>query len=263
MDLTQEVKDLARNFGADLVGVGSVDRFHDAPKRRHPSRLLEGAQSVVVLGVARSLGEVLCVRRRKSKHPYQYGHHVINEQLGMMALAMANLLECRGHASFAPPVDGVAPEEGPTRASIFSHVHGAVAAGLGDVGWSGLFLSPHLGARQRLASVITTARLEADPILEAHLCADCRAAHATPPCVRACPSGALKNEVGAVFHVGDKEIEVAGFDRSACEIADSGRMGVWCDEEPKEDRNLPRQLLGQDLHWCENCLVFCPLGDIG
>src|SRR5512137_1902761 len=47
----KNVKSYARGQGADLVGIASVDRFDDGPRGHRPGELLEGAQSVVVLGL--------------------------------------------------------------------------------------------------------------------------------------------------------------------------------------------------------------------
>jgi hypothetical protein len=48
-DLTTAVKALAREQGAYLVGMASVDRFAGAPRGHHPTDMLPGAQSVVVI----------------------------------------------------------------------------------------------------------------------------------------------------------------------------------------------------------------------
>jgi len=50
-ELTTGVTRLARELGADLVGVALADAFEGAPAGHHPRNLLRGARSVVVLGV--------------------------------------------------------------------------------------------------------------------------------------------------------------------------------------------------------------------
>lgn len=42
--------------------------------------------------------------------------------------------------------------------------YAAVAAGLGEIGWNGLFLSPEYGPRVRLVLVVTEAHLEPTPM---------------------------------------------------------------------------------------------------
>ena len=257
--LEWEIKDLARRMGASLVGIGSVDRFQDAPEMNHPAYLLEGAQSVVSFAVARTYGEALCVRGRRTKFPYQYGRHLTNRQLSIISHRIANVLERVGYVSMMTPthVSGTAPER-PPFTGLFSQRHAAVAAGLGDLGWNNLFLSPQFGPRQRLGSLITTAPLRPDPLIEERLCDECMV------CVRRCPPGALKEETGPTIMIGHKEITVGQYDKPRCGLAAGGRMGVWCDEEPGEQSRVPSHALisGDGVEWCAYCMLFCPVGDL-
>ncbi|HSR12117.1 MAG TPA: hypothetical protein VLS90_11800, partial [Thermodesulfobacteriota bacterium] len=50
-DLSAELKALARKEGADLVGIGGVDRFDHCPRMTHPNGILPEAAAVVVIGV--------------------------------------------------------------------------------------------------------------------------------------------------------------------------------------------------------------------
>ena len=49
----------------------------------------------------------------------------------------------------------------------------AYAAGLGEFGYSKVFLTPEFGPFQRFVLLLTDAPLEADPIYEGHLCDRC------------------------------------------------------------------------------------------
>jgi hypothetical protein len=49
--LTEDLKKRARDEGADLVGVASVDRFFEAPKMTHPCGILPDAKSVVGIAI--------------------------------------------------------------------------------------------------------------------------------------------------------------------------------------------------------------------
>lgn len=48
-ELTDRIKEIARAEGAHLVGVAPIDRFYQAPEGHHPSDMLRGAKSVVVV----------------------------------------------------------------------------------------------------------------------------------------------------------------------------------------------------------------------
>ena len=251
--LEQDIKELAKNLGADLVGIGSVDRFSNAPENLHPVHILPGSQSVISFAAALSYGGILAVRNRVSKYPYQYEYHVVNDQLDIIAHTVSNFLERQGFASVPIPMHLGAPDgSGP----FFSQRHAAVACGLGDLGWNHLFISPEFGTRQRLSSVITRVKLEPDPLVKEQLCDRCFV------CVDKCPPKAHSKDPGPKVMIGDKEVQVGAFDKSRCGISDGGSMGVWCDEEPNRDRKLGHNLAGQGVHWCGYCVAFCSLGDI-
>ncbi len=235
------------------MGIGSVDRFAGAPENLHPAHILPCAQSVVSFAVALSYGSVLAVRNRVSKYPYQYEYHVVNDQLDIIAHTVSNFLERKGFPSVPIPAH-LPPPDG--SGHFFSQRHAAVACGMGDLGWSHLFISPQFGTRQRLSAVITGAELQQDPLVEDRLC------DRYFGCVEKCPPKAHSEEGGPRVVIGDREIQVSTFDKSRCGIADGGSMGAWCDEKPQGDRNLGHNLAGQDVHWCGHCAVFCPLGDI-
>ncbi len=65
----------------------------------------------------------------------------------------------------------------------FAHRYGAVAAGIGALGWSGNVLHPSHGARVFYHSVITDAVLAPDPMLEQSPCDGCRL------CTKVCQGG--------------------------------------------------------------------------
>ncbi len=70
------------------------------------------------------------------------------------------------------------------RYGIFSHRHAAVLAGLGDMGMNNLLITPRYGPRVRLNSVITTAELTPDPMLEERVCLgeECMLCLRSKPC---------------------------------------------------------------------------------
>ena len=47
---SEEIKKAAREFGADLVGIGSVDRFEGTPPERDPRFIAPRARSIIGLG---------------------------------------------------------------------------------------------------------------------------------------------------------------------------------------------------------------------
>jgi ferredoxin len=63
----------------------------------------------------------------------------------------------------------------------FSHRYGAVAAGIGRLGWSGNLLTTDYNALVELGTVITSAKLNSDPLLETNPCDRCKL------CTAVCP----------------------------------------------------------------------------
>ena len=61
-------------------------------------------------------------------------------------------------------------------------------AGLGNFGINNMLLTPEFGPRVRFASILTSAEIEPDPVLEKPLCIRCQR------CVEACPVHALDGE---------------------------------------------------------------------
>ena len=50
MPTSEQVKAYAKECGADLVGIGSMDRFEGAPKQMDPRYIFPEAKAAVVLG---------------------------------------------------------------------------------------------------------------------------------------------------------------------------------------------------------------------
>src|SRR5512133_1227015 len=51
MDIRNTIKDAAFGHGMDMCGIASIDRFAESPPGRHPTDILPGCQSVIVVGV--------------------------------------------------------------------------------------------------------------------------------------------------------------------------------------------------------------------
>ena len=183
-ELTLEVKSLAKEQGAHLVGIASVDRFAEAPKGHHPTDLVPGAKSVVVMA-HRFFQSVLDSDKMGIKSDlvpkdqvwevqqtiFRFMYNTANMRLQMIASQIAAFLEDQGYASLPLPAGGYRVANLGTRnIAFFSHRHAAVLAGLGEFGLNNLLLTPKYGPRVRLESMITTAELTPDPLCEGPVC---------------------------------------------------------------------------------------------
>lgn len=83
----------------------------------------------------------------------------------------------------------------------FAHRYGAVAAGLGSLGWSGNVLHPEHGARVLFTTVLTSAVLEQGDMLDQQPCDGCRL------CERSCQSGFIHRDDAVQVTIGGRVFE--------------------------------------------------------
>ncbi|MBR2403171.1 MAG: hypothetical protein IKB01_10500, partial [Lachnospiraceae bacterium] len=109
-------------------------------------------------------------------------------------------------------------EEGKPQPDIMLHLRFcAYLAGLGEIGYSKMLLTPEFGPRVRIGVVLTEAEFEPDPIYNGpKLCNKCMA------CVRNCPGRAISAEKTVKVNLAGHEIEYGELDCDACDIAFRG-----------------------------------------
>ena len=251
------IKEIALAAGADLCGIGSMDRFDDPtmPEEMNPKYLFPEAKSVIGLafriprGVQRGIEEGTQFYQYPSMAYggindifapavlYQVGRLI--EDNGYEAMLYRNTgargpisdMDASQGASLSPeeqiqvnedskgkPVHHRtvhftrAVREGTVPPDLLVHFRLAgVACGLGEMGWSKMFLTPEFGPLQRLAFIFTDAELEPDPMYDgAPLCRHCMA------CVRECPGQCLSKEESVVAYVGGKKCEWGKLDEWKC-----------------------------------------------
>lgn len=195
---SSDVKRVALEKGADLVGVAPVERFREYPEDRRPEVLLPEARSVIVVGV-RVLRDTV-----KPNLLLSALHHItLNLYHNQIAYDVGRLLDDHGYSAVVVPhrIGNLDPDlrSSPDYMDIYPKLFGistrhvAVEAGLGILGKSRLLLTPRFGPGQRLAAVITDATLEPDVKID-----DAAALKLCPPgctaCIDACPGGAVTHD---------------------------------------------------------------------
>jgi len=280
VSLTDEVKSFACDeLDVDYVGISDVERLAGAPVGHRPMDLLPGARSVVVMAVRLTEGAVQAIFRAYEdglRHAQCiYGTHgyalTPNLHLKFASYRMARFLEKKGFVTTPLP-------SGPGGGGVpFSHRHAAVAAGLGEFGWSGLFLTTDYGPRVRLVSAITRADLEPDPLYDGPALCDVSACGV---CVSVCPSGALTEERSTTVMIGGKSVEYGVTDVVKCRVGIEGlqkkSLGfkdlpipenpTQADIEKAREQIDPRQvsesiLINRATWYCGKCLAYCPAGN--
>jgi epoxyqueuosine reductase len=218
MSLTAEVKKVALDAGADLVGIASIDRFDNAPDDLHPCGIFSKTESVIALGCRMLRGALKTIEEGNYWQAYNCdSYQYLNEILAPHMLQKIVLfLEDHGYTSV--PIhnpfcvnQGRPVRPGGTRPDghMSLRVVGC-AAGLGELGLSKLFLTPQFGPRQRMFAVLTDAALEPDPLLAKSVCDECG------ECARACPADAIPFHRNVEFKIGDRVFGHGALDCEKC-----------------------------------------------
>ena len=239
-----DVKKLALECGADLVGIASMDRFEGAPKQMDPRYIFPDAKAMIVMGFRILRGALRGVEEGTFFATYSsMGYAAINKVLQPMVLwSFCRELEDDGYEAVplpnafpwsntvtTVPKDKAAigrprPEwsrpvspEKPAPDVFFSLRIAAFCAGLGEIGWSKMFLSPQFGPRQRLAAVLTDAPLEAAPLYAGPpLCDRCML------CARDCTVGAIHATKSVKTTIAGRELEWSDIDFQKCSMGFCG-----------------------------------------
>lgn len=217
-DLTAEVKRVALESGADLVGIASIDRFDNAPSDVHPRSIFGGTQSVIALGCRMLRGALKTIEEGNYWQAYNCdSYQYLNEILAPHMLRKIIIyLEDRGYTSV--PIhnpfganQGRPVRPGGTRpdGQISLRVIGC-AAGLGELGLSKVFLTPQFGPRQRVFGILTDAVLDPDPLFTGSVCDNCG------ECARACPAGAIPLDRTMEVRIADRVFSHADLNCGKC-----------------------------------------------
>jgi ferredoxin len=237
MTLTSDyIKKQGLALGADMVGIGSIDRWEGAPIQQDPRQIMPEAKSVIGMVFRVMRGSLRGVEEGTFFSNYSamgYGG-ITYLYMPMTVINLAKIIEDEGyeaipygHQSDWRAIDQVGRVRpnysrpvAPGRAAPDVAVHLRLAVylcGLGEIGFSKMFLSPKFGPRNRVGIIITDAELEPDPIYDGpQLCDKCLA------CVKNCPAGALKADQTVKVTVAGRELEWTDIDCDACDIAFRG-----------------------------------------
>lgn len=255
-----EVKKLAKSLGADIVGIASMDRFEGAPKEMDPRYIMPEAKSMIVMGFRVMRGSLRGVEEGTFFGNYSamgYGGltylyipmTVINlckyiEDEGYEAIPIGHQSEWRGidNEGFPKKDFSVPVREGYPQPDVMLHLRiCAYLAGLGEIGYSKMFLSPQFGPRQRIGVVLTDMEFEPDPIYEGpKLCNRCMA------CVNACPGSCISATETVKVTLAGHEVEWGAIDTKKCDVYFRG--GVYTDDPEKSGNYDDREGVTRGSH---------------
>lgn len=263
MKLDALIREKALELGADLVGFAPVERFKGAPLRMSPKGLMAESESVVVMAIHHPDA---AVELGGEPTPHDIGPYnvqgAMNAKLDDISFLLARFLEDLGFHSLPIAASNIwryypykdtpvcfAPE--------IAHRYAAVAAGLGEIGWSGLCLTPQFGPRQRFVSVITNAKLTPSPIYTGEaLCDKCM------ECVNTCPTDAFRKEVKTIntIEIGGRTFTFPEINKWRCSWSENFLLNLAHDIPEKVDENVALEYLEKyGMRGGEEgcCLKFC------
>ena len=194
--LTEEIKALGLNTGAELIGLTSAEEMETRFKKGHrPSDLLKDAESIIMLACGRSLNE-------DRDYIYHWGPNFsltyiqLKDELKWRRKqargcidAVKNLLQEKGFKAVTEPHGW---------SGILSFKTAAYLAGLGVLGKGNFIVHPELGPLNVIACIVTDAPLKYGKPLNIDVCQDC------VECIKACKYGAFKKDGDRFIWLGDK-----------------------------------------------------------
>ncbi len=228
------LKDLAKKIGGggggvDVVGIANIERFAEAPERMHPLNIFPDCKSVIsiVQAIPRSTYRGITEGTHWNNYTY-YAYNRLNTLFRPMVTdELSRFIEECGFEA-VPVYPGVPetypnhPDPIPGRPSADVQIQvriAGMACGLGEMGWSKVFLHPVFGPRVRLGTILTDAVLEPDPLIKpGTLCKRCM------KCVKDCPGNAIPPKGGPSIkiHIEGQEYEWGDVNMGRCTATHHG-----------------------------------------
>ncbi|MEI8247943.1 MAG: hypothetical protein WCI51_19045 [Lentisphaerota bacterium] len=249
--LTEKVKAEMLNYGMDLVGFGPVERWKNSPYLLSPQAILPESKTVIVgaIHITDTWAEMGGEPEPQDHSPGGWMDQ--NSLLDRTAYRVVRLLNDHGHQAIAVVSSNIwRYREFEGIPSLFapdlSHMHAAVAAGLAEIGWSGLAITPEFGSRCRFISIVTDAELVPTPMYDGPpLCDMCG------ECIRNCPSMAMKTDFNSkkphVVEIGGKTFKYANKNIWRCAWAEHFNLDLNSDTL-KTGEHIDEKVILNELH---------------
>lgn len=184
------IQNTLSKLDVDAVGVASLSDWKGTRLEETAMRLLPEAHTIVVLAIeissealdlsthSRTLGAPSMNDLLNAETDY------INSRLNRAAFNFARTCRNLGLKALVLPASGC-PTDNRFMEAVFSYKHAGQAAGLGQIGWHSLLITPDFGPRVRLAVCFTEAELESTKSEFTLRCENCSI------CLDKCPATAL------------------------------------------------------------------------
>lgn len=225
MNLTEQVRQVALEAGAALVGFAPIIRFDNAPPENHPCTIYPQTRTAIAIAVLQPRGALKAVEEGCYWQSYNCDSYwYLNEVEGprilrriVMFLEEAGYTSVPVHNPFHPHSGRQIRDDQPAGPDgmVSLRVLG-VAAGLGELGHAKLLLTPQYGPRQRVFGVFTDAELEPTPLFTGSICDGCL------QCVKGCEANAIGRDRSVTVQIADQQYRHAPLDCAACGVVHAG-----------------------------------------
>jgi len=250
---------MAREAGADDVGVVSLDRPELADERAHILEAFPWAKSLVAFVCRTSREPIRSPARSIANHEF----HETGEDVSAVDRRVVRQLEDSGHRAASAPVGfPMEMEKFPGRLWVISHKTVAEAAGLGRMGIHRLVIHPRFGSFVLLGTIATdieVVRHDQDQPLDGDPCMTCKL------CVAACPTGAIKSDgqfdFSACYTHNYREF-MGGFTDWVEDVADAKDRFDYRERVSDAESASMWQSLSYGANYkAAYCMAACPAGD--
>ena len=255
------VKQKARDYGADLVGIvdaETLNAFPPDPKwPQTPDRISPHVKSVIVIAKRIPVGAF----RAKTNIPVQYMDMLVLRAMDKAAYRLAEWMEAEGHPSFVTAAQETDWSYKNASYGRLSTRHLGIEAGLGTFGLEVNILTPEFGPRIYLTGILSEATMASDERITEQVCIG----ESCSRCLYSCPPDAVRH---------------FGIDKRACateaqEFGFATILKFWGhfiaqDAETRRELLRDREIFG---FWqgllrvvgsfgdCPRCLAVCPVGN--
>ncbi|MBT3789534.1 MAG: hypothetical protein HN725_04030 [Alphaproteobacteria bacterium] len=192
-----QIKDQAKSFGADIVGIADGKVMNEFPpdpaNPRRPSDVTDyDGGRAIVLG-KRLLSGPTRLTRWNERHKY-YNDEITMTMLEEAALETVLWLEKMGYPALIIPPTHVDPwlyfgKPAEHLSPLLSANHAAVEAGLGNLGLNGQLLTPEYGPRLMVTVILCSVDVEPDSRRTEALCHGPECGR----CLKACPGDVVQH----------------------------------------------------------------------
>ena len=300
MNLSNKIRTYIKTkHDMDLVGIASAASLSGEPKGHRPEDLLPGARSIIVFGRSFADGALQSMFRAHEDNRMaaesSYAAYCDDLAPNILLVNDAYNICCYLEDSFGAV--GMPCPFNVQQSMIWDNAPGkyfadpygqgmpldiskaALAAGLGEYGWSNRFITPEYGPRQMLCAVITTLELTPDEPYDGPKLCD---PEKCGICVEVCPTKAIPascSSCGRTVAVEGKQQEVADINANACTVAALGLRKQFQGRVPVPDLIMNNDPSDEELkdaftkkpinglsiehyprYFCERCLIYCPVG---